>query len=91
MGKPVTRVQTFETSSLGAAIAGFLAIGRFANAEEAVKNMVHPSETFTPNAEIHNIYDYLYTHAYEKMYPKLKGIYKDIKDFNKREEKRRKK
>ncbi len=91
MGKPVTRVQTFETSSLGAAIAGFLAIGRFANAEEAVKNMVHPSETFTPNEEIHNIYDYLYTHAYEKMYPKLKGIYKDIKDFNKREEKRRKK
>jgi Holliday junction resolvasome RuvABC DNA-binding subunit len=32
-------------------------------------------------------YDYLYKKAYRQMYPSLKGIYKNIKGFNKAEEK----
>lgn len=86
-GRPITRVQTCETSSLGAAIAGFLAIKAFATPQEAIAKMVHVRDTFYPDPATHKKYDYLYLNAYEKMYPKLKGIYRSIKDFNKHEEK----
>jgi sugar (pentulose or hexulose) kinase len=91
--RPGTRVQTSETSSLGAAIAGYLALGVYATPEEAVRAMVHPKDAFRPNAENAAQYDYLFKNAYAKMYPALKGIYKSIKDFNKNQEKelRRKK
>lgn len=88
-GRPVTRVQTAETSSLGAAIAGFLAIGTYKDAEEAVRMMVHPGVTFWPDGKTHAKYDYLYENAYRKMFPKLKGIYENIKEFGRREEKER--
>ena len=87
-GRPVTRVQTYETSSLGAAIAGFLAIGVYKDADEAIAKMVRPGKTFYPDKETHKKYDYLYENAYEKMYPKLKGIYRSIKDYNHIEERR---
>lgn len=81
-GLPVTRVQTCETSSLGAAIAGFLAIGKFRSVEEARDAMVHPSDTFLPNPKNHETYDYLFSKAYKRMYPSLRGIYRNIKRFN---------
>lgn len=87
MGREVQRVQTCETSSLGAAIAGFLAIGEFKTPKEAVEAMVHPQDVFKPDETAHRKYDYLYTRAYEKMYPRLKGIYRDIKNYNKEMEK----
>lgn len=82
MGRPVSRVQTFETSSLGAAVAGFLATGEYKKPEDAVKAMVKPGKRFEPNMENHEIYNYLYKNAYRKIYPKMKGVYKDIKKFN---------
>jgi len=89
MGKPVSRVQTFETSSLGAAIAGFLAIGEYKNVKEAVKNMVQITSTFEPNEENAQKYDYLFCHCYSKMYPALKDIYVSIKRYNKMLEKKK--
>ncbi len=80
-GLPVSKVQTEECSSLGVAIAGFLAAGEFKNVHEAVENMVHQSVEFQPNMENHKKYDYLFRHAYMKMYPHLKDIYKDLKTF----------
>lgn len=77
-GLPVSRVQTFETSSLGAAIAGFIAVGEFKNPEEAVAAMVHKKDTFEPNMDIHKVYDDLFRKAYKKIYPCLKKIYKSI-------------
>ncbi len=84
LGKPVSRVQTFETSSLGAALAGFLAIGEYKSPQEAVKNMVRVSKTFEPNKENKERYDYLFEHCYEKMYPSLKDIYFSIKKYGKK-------
>ena len=81
-GIPVSKVQTGECSSLGVAIAGFLAAGEFINVEEAVKSMVHQKEEYLPNMENHKKYDYLFKHAYMKMFPQLKDIYKDIKKFS---------
>jgi sugar (pentulose or hexulose) kinase len=86
-GREVTRVQTFETSSLGAAVAGFLALGVYSSAPEAVAAMVREKDTFKPNPEIHAKYDYLYKKAYKQMYPSLKGIYQNIKEFNQSQEK----
>jgi sugar (pentulose or hexulose) kinase len=87
MNRPVTRVQTFETSSLGAAIAGFLAIGYYSKASEAIGQMVQVQDTFQPEPTIVKEYEYLYNNVYAKMYPSLKGIYRNIKLFNKHQEK----
>ncbi|MDR0935013.1 MAG: FGGY-family carbohydrate kinase [Erysipelotrichaceae bacterium] len=76
---PTSKVQTIETTTLGAAIAGFLAAKVFNNVEEAVKSMVHISKTYIPIKNNATHYNYLYKHAYKKMYPALKNVYKDIK------------
>jgi len=82
-GLPVTKVQTSECSSLGSAVAGFIAAKEFNSAEEAVESMVHQSVEFKPNMENFKRYDYLYRNVYLKMYPSLKNSYKKIKEFNK--------
>ena len=85
--RPVTRVQTTETCSLGAAITGFMAIGEFANAEDAVKSMVKPAKTFEPNLENKKTYDYLFYKVYKSMFPSLDKTYTRIKTFNRAIEK----
>ncbi len=89
MGRPVVRVQTTETGSLGAAIAGFLASGVYKNVEEALNAMVRVKDTFLPDPETHETYDYLYNEVYEKLYPSLDKSYKAIKKLNEKETKRR--
>lgn len=74
-GVRVETVHTNETSSLGAAIGGFLSIGTYANAEEAVKHMVRVNKAFEPRPENQKVYDSLYKNAYVKLYPSLKKIY----------------
>lgn len=83
-GLPVSRVQTFETSTLGAALSVFLACKEFANIEEATHAMVHKTKTFYPNELAHKNYDTLYKKVYVKMYPQLKDVYRDLNKFLKR-------
>lgn len=86
--RPVSRIQTFECSSLGTAMSAFIAAGEFKSKEEAAAAMVHQSKEFLPNPENVEKYKYLYEHVYIKMYPNLKGIYKDIKEFDDKQLKR---
>lgn len=79
---PVSRVQTNETSSLGTAIAAFLASKDFKTPEEAVASMVRVTKTFTPNQEVVKRYTYLYKKVYAKIYPKLISLYHDLIKFN---------
>jgi sugar (pentulose or hexulose) kinase len=79
---PVSRVQTNETSSLGTAIAAFLASKDFQTPEEAVSSMVRVTKTFTPNQEAVKRYTYLYKKVYSKIYPKLLHLYRDLIKFN---------
>ena len=79
---PVSRVQTNETSSLGTAIAAFLASKDFTTPEEAVASMVRLTKTFTPNQEAVKRYTYLYKKVYAKIYPKLISLYRDLIKFN---------
>jgi len=80
-GLPVSRIQTFECSSLGAAMAGFISAGEFKTPKEAAEAMVHQSKEFIPDMENHKKYDYLFENVYMKMYPNLKGIYKELKTY----------
>jgi len=81
LNRPVYRVQTYETSGLGAAIAGFVGLGIFDSFEEGVKEMVYYKDKFEPNKENIEIYSELYYKVYKKMYPKLRTIYKDIREI----------
>ena len=83
-GLEISRVQTIETTSLGAAIATFTAVKEFKDVHEAVENMVQISDTFKPNKEKHEIYDKIYRKVYLNMYPRLKPLNDTINDLFKR-------
>ena len=74
-GKPVYRVQTFETSGLGAAMIAFVAKGEFKNFEECNKAMVHFKDEFKPNMQNHKIYKNLFNKVYKDIYPQLRPLY----------------
>lgn len=76
--KPVHRVQTYETSGLGAAIIGYVAMGAFNSYEEAVGAMVHPSDHFKPRPENARFYHGLYEDVYKKLYKRMQPLYMRI-------------
>jgi sugar (pentulose or hexulose) kinase len=76
---PVERAQTYETASLGTAVAVFLAKGEFATLDDAVKEMVHIKDVFEPHKEHSETYDFLYKKVYTKLYPQLKVLYKRLR------------
>ena len=46
-----------------------------------IPEMVHVVETYEPNPEDAKVYEHLFRNVYIKMYPKLKYLYKKIKQF----------
>lgn len=83
-GVPVSRVHTTESSSLGAAMAGFLAIDRYETPQQAIENMVRLEDSFKPNMENHKVYDDLFYGVYMKLYPDLKKEYKFLWNYTAR-------
>ena len=83
-GLEISRVQTIESSSLGAAIAAFTAVGEFKDVHEAVHNMSKVTDTFIPNEVNHRIYDRIYKDVYLKVYPRLKPLNEEINKIYKR-------
>lgn len=81
---PVSRVQTYETTSLGEAITVFAACKEFPSIEEAMKAMSRKTDTFYPNSVNAEQYKDLYRKVYLEMYPRLKGVYRQINKFTKR-------
>jgi len=79
-GLPITRVQTFETSGLGAAICAFVGLKEFECFDCAIKAMVHEGKTFTPNMEANKFYAKFYDEVYKVTYKRLKPIYKILKE-----------
>ena len=76
--KPVRRVQTYETSGLGAAMVTFMSCGVFKDEREAVSKMVHYTDEFTPNADNVKVYDDVYKNVYYKMYKRLRKLYLNV-------------
>ncbi len=74
--KPVKRVQTYETSALGAAVVAFTACGVYTDAQEAIGHMVHYTDTFMPESTAVVTYEHIYRNVYLKLYAKLQSFYK---------------
>lgn len=75
---PVNRVQTFETSALGAAIAGFVGLKIYEDYEDAILHMVHKQDEFIPQKDQVDLYEKIYHRIYKKIYKRLKPIYKSF-------------
>ena len=78
---PVSRAQTIETSSLGAAMSAYIAMGTY-TVKEAKENMFRETKVFEPNPENKKTYDDLYQNAYSKLYGSLSDIYAFLFKFN---------
>ncbi len=74
-GRPVYRVQGYETSGLGAAMIAFWIKGEFANIDECNKAMVHFKDEFKPNLDNTKIYKHLFNKVYKGIYPQLQPLY----------------
>ena len=83
-GLEISRAQTIESTSLGAAIATFTAVKEFKDVHEAVECMSKVSDTFKPNKTNHRLYDRIYHDVYLKLYPRLKPLNIEINNIFKR-------
>lgn len=83
-GIEISRIQTSESTSLGAAIATFSAIKQFDSVQDAVDKMVKTSKTFKPNALNHKRYNQIYHGVYKKVYPRLNPLNRQINKLFKR-------
>lgn len=82
LNKPVKKPITYESSSLGCAMAQFVALNIFNNIEEAKEAMVkYEDKIYYPIKENATKYDYLYKNVYSKIYPKLKKEYKALNTY----------
>ncbi len=80
---PVCRVQTHETSGLGAAISGFVGLGVYNTFEEAISEMVQKTDWFEPDQKEAKIYQALYQRVYQHTYKRLKPLYKELRQIMK--------
>ena len=84
---PVYKSETYESSSLGCAMAQFVALGIYKDVEEAKDKMVRYVKKFTPNKLAVKEYKDLYNNIYIKVYPSLKNVYKALSDFKEKRDK----
>jgi sugar (pentulose or hexulose) kinase len=83
-GMTVFRPHTFETSSLGSAIASAVGVGLYPDFTTAVENMTHDGDCFNPIDANKDVYDDLYHKVYKKMYGQLKPSYEAIRSITSR-------
>ncbi|NTW72055.1 MAG: hypothetical protein HGA49_07435 [Eubacteriaceae bacterium] len=83
--RKIYRVQTFETSGLGASIAAFRGLGAYPNYRDAVNGMVHKNSEFLPVPAVAEIYLELYEKVYSKIYGGLKSVYISMEKILERE------
>jgi sugar (pentulose or hexulose) kinase len=80
-GLPTCRPHTYEASGLGAAIDAAVGLGFYPDFAAAVRGMTRIGDTFEPDPRVHRIYDQLYQRVYRKMYPRLKFLYREIREI----------
>ena len=79
-GIPAERPHTYETSALGAAIDAAVGLGIHPDFPSAVKAMTRAQEVFEPIAANHRLYDDLYHKVYLGIYPRLKPLFRKIRE-----------
>lgn len=78
---PVYQSIEAESTTIGAAMSCFLSMGVFKDPKQAISIMVKDGKKFLPNSENNKIYEKLYNDVYLKMYPSLKHLYNNCKNF----------
>lgn len=78
-GLPVERPAVYETSALGAAINLAVGLGVHADYPAAVAAMTRVGLRLEPQPDAHQTYDGLYREVYQKMYPRLRPLYRRIR------------
>lgn len=73
---PTSRMRSYETCALGAAMDAAVGVGMFSSFEEAVNAMVETGQTFYPNDQNSRIYNDLFNDVYMKTYDALAPLYK---------------
>ena len=81
LNKEVYVVQTHETTGLGASMIGYIHLGEYEDVEEAAKNMIQVTKTYTPNKEIAEKYETLYKEIYKLTYQRLQPVYDKMMDL----------
>jgi len=81
MNRPVYRVQTYETSGLGAAIAAYVGMGCYESFEAAIDAMSHPKDWFHPDPKEAKLYKKIYQQVYRNMYKQVKPLYKELRNI----------
>jgi len=79
-GLPVSRLNIYEASGLGAAIDAAVGLKLHPDFKTAVSAMCRIGQTFEPNPAAHQVYNDLYEHVYSKMYRALRPLYYRIRD-----------
>ena len=77
-GLPAARPHTYETSGLGAAIAGAVGLGLHADFPSAVAAMTRLGRQFEPDARHAGLYESLYRRIYLRMYERLAPLYAEM-------------
>ena len=77
-GREVYRVQTYETTGLGGAMATYVGLGVYPDLETAGAEMVRKSHRFMPDPEESRHYAVLYREVYKKAYKRYKPLYKRL-------------
>ena len=80
-GMKTIRPHVYEASGLGAAINAAVGMNLHPDYQTAIKEMTRTGATFEPNPEVQKVYDALYKNIYQKMYSKLKPLYKSIRQI----------
>jgi sugar (pentulose or hexulose) kinase len=76
--RPACRPHTFETSGLGAAIAGAVGLGLYRDFATAVGAMTRLGAIFEPDPRHAALYEELYARVYKRMYQRLGPLYEDL-------------
>ena len=77
-GLPVERVQTNESSALGAAECLWIALGEYKDYEDAIAHMVRVRDRFTPDGEEHAIYERIFKEAFLPYYKTVYPLHKTL-------------
>jgi len=73
----VARLNSFETTALGAAILAGVGIGMYKDVNEACEIVINKSETLQPNAKNNQVYNKYYS-VYRNLYSSLKHDFKKL-------------
>lgn len=73
LGLPVTSLKTSDAGTVGCAMLTGIAIGVFADLEDAASHMVEKTQTYEPRWEMHEKYMKIYK-RYEKLYEAVRPL-----------------